>query len=52
MKEVAFITDSFFYLYSAGNFPSHICRGNASEEVQVVYVGRLQAPSDQAAGVI
>ena len=52
MKEVTFVTGSFGTLHSAGNFPSNICRGNASEEMQVVYVGRLQAASDQAAGVI
>lgn len=43
MEEETFITGSFGYLYSAGNTPSHICRGNASEEVQIVYIGRLQA---------
>ena len=52
MEEVAFIAGGFGPLYPAGSFPSHICRGDASEEVQVVDVGRLQATSDQAAGVI
>lgn len=46
VEEVAFITGGLSHLYSAGDFPSHIGRGNASEEVQVVYVGGLQAASD------
>ena len=46
IEEVAFITGGLGHLYSAGHFPSHISRGNASEEVQVVHVGGLQAASD------
>ena len=52
IEEVALITGGLGHLYSAGNSPSHISRGNASEEVQVVDVGGLQATSDRAAGVI
>ena len=52
MEEVAFIAGSFGPLCPTGSFPSHVCWGDASEEVQVVHVGRLQATSDQAAGVV
>ena len=45
-EEVAFITGGLGHLYLAGDSLSHISRGNASEEVQVVYVGGLQAASD------
>ena len=40
------ITSGLGNLYSAGDSPSHISRGNASDEVQVVYVGGLQAAND------
>ena len=46
VEEVAFITDGLVHLYSAGDFPSPISRGKASEEVHVVYDGGLQAASD------
>ena len=52
IEEMAFIAGNFSPLYPAGSFPSHICWGDASEEVQVVDVGGLQATSDQAAGVV
>ena len=52
MEEMAFIASSFCFLDSAGNFPSNISRGNASEEMQVACVGGFQAASDQTAGVV
>lgn len=48
VEEVALITGSSWHLDSAGNFPSDISGGDAREEVQLVYVVRLQATSDQA----
>ena len=44
IEEVAFITGGLGHLYLAGDSPSHVIRGNASEEEQVV--GGLQAASD------
>ena len=42
IEEVPFITGGLGHLYSAGDsLCLHISRGNASEEVQVVYVGGL-----------
>ena len=52
VEEVVFITGGLGHLYSTGDSPSYISRGSASEEVQVVYVGGLQAASDRVAGVI
>ena len=46
IEEVAFITGGLGHFYSAGDSPSYISRGSASKEVQVVYVGGLQATSD------
>ncbi len=46
MEEMAFIINNFGFLDSAGNFPSNVSRGNASEKVQVACVGGFQATSD------
>lgn len=47
IEVVAFITVVLGH-HLAGNFSSHISRGSASEELQVVCVGGLQAAINRA----
>lgn len=52
MEEMAFITCRFSFSDSAGNIPSNIGWGNASQEVKVACIGGFQADGDQAEGVV